>query len=120
MIDADDDHALSILIEATAEVVGTVSKVYQTIVRAVEGGRLDLLAAARAFDGLPAYQRHRIAEIAASHAAERDAAAVGGHRPEPSRPTAEPSEDAWPVESWDIGSSEDAGDGTGPSSRHFG
>lgn len=68
MIHADDDRALNILIDATAEVVGTVSKVYQTIKLAVEGGRLDLLAAARAFDELPAYQRQRIAEIAAAHA----------------------------------------------------
>lgn len=60
-----DERTLGILIEATAQVVGEVSKVYQAMRRAIDGGGdVDLLAAARAFDGLPAWQRARILEVA--------------------------------------------------------
>lgn len=66
---ADDDsldhRSLGILIDATAEVVGEVSKVYQAIKRATDGGiGVDLLSAARAFDNLPEWQRQRIFELA--------------------------------------------------------
>ncbi len=60
-----DHRSLGILIDATAEVVGEVSKVYQAIRRATEGGiDIDLLSAARAFDNLPQWQRQRIFELA--------------------------------------------------------
>jgi hypothetical protein len=71
-----DHRSLGILIDATAEVVGEVSKVYQAIKRATEGGiGVDLLSAARAFDNLPQWQRQRIFELAtdlAESAAEED------------------------------------------------
>jgi len=60
-----DHRSLDILIDATAEVVGEVSKVYQAIRRATDGGiDVDLLSAARAFDNLPQWQRQRISELA--------------------------------------------------------
>jgi hypothetical protein len=63
---------LSILIDATGSVVGEVSKVYQAMRRAVEGGSgVDLLGAARAFDGLPIWQRERIMALAVERAIAR-------------------------------------------------
>ena len=66
-----DSESLNILIDATAEVVGEVSKVYQAIRRAIDGGEgIDLLAAARAFDNLPAWQRQKILQRAQERAEE--------------------------------------------------
>ena len=62
-----DDHSS----DATAEIVGEVSKVYQAMKRAIEGGvGIDLLAAARAFDGLPMWQRVKIHEAAITRAVQ--------------------------------------------------
>lgn len=66
----DANHeSLAILVLATAEVVGEVSKVYQAMRQAIDGGvGIDLLAAARAFDKLPAWQREKIRELAEARA----------------------------------------------------
>ncbi len=65
------NRSLEILIDATAEIVGEVSKVYQAMKRAIEGGvGIDLLAAARAFDGLPMWQRVKIHEAAITRAVQ--------------------------------------------------
>lgn len=67
------NRSFEILIDATGSIVGEVSKVYQAMKRAIDGGvGIDLLAAARAFDGLPAWQRLKIFE-AAIEKAEQEA-----------------------------------------------
>ena len=63
-----------ILLEAMAAVVGTVSKVYQAVKRAVDsGGGADYRRALAAFDGLPAWQKARIQRVATSRAEELSA-----------------------------------------------
>ena len=62
---------LAILLEATAAVVGTVSKVYQAVKRAVDSaGPADYRRALAAFDALPAWQRQRILRVALTRAEE--------------------------------------------------
>ncbi len=58
--------AMTILLTATGAVVGEVSKVYQTLSRALEqdmDGKAKA-AAGRAFNALPGWQRDRIAGVA--------------------------------------------------------
>jgi len=62
---------LAILLEATAAVVGEVSKVFQAVKRAVDTGDAgDYRRALAAFDGLPAWQRARILSVATTRAVE--------------------------------------------------
>ncbi|HUA55738.1 MAG TPA: hypothetical protein VMB81_26370 [Candidatus Sulfotelmatobacter sp.] len=62
---------LAILLEATAAVVGEVSKVFQALRRAVDTGDVaDYRRALAAFDGLPAWQRARIFSVATTRAVE--------------------------------------------------
>jgi hypothetical protein len=74
---AADRFAFTVLAEATAQVVGDISKVAKVIRAAVEENEenapsgLARRACARAFDSLPTWQRYRIAEAAARHAAAR-------------------------------------------------
>jgi hypothetical protein len=65
---------LAILLEAMAAVVGTVSKVYQAVKRAVDSAsKADYGRALEAFDGLPAWQKARILKVAVTRAAELSA-----------------------------------------------
>lgn len=62
---------LSILLDAMDAVIGSVSKVYQAVKRAVDSGEpKDYQAALRAFDGLPAWQKERILRVATARAEE--------------------------------------------------
>lgn len=62
---------LAILLDATAAVVGEVSKVFQAVRRAVDtGDDADYRRALAAFDGLPAWQRARILSVATTRAVE--------------------------------------------------
>jgi hypothetical protein len=62
---------LAILLDATAAVVGDVSKVFQAVKRAIDSGDAsDYRRARGAFDGLPRWQKARILLVATARAEE--------------------------------------------------
>ncbi len=68
---AADQQAIAILLSATGDVVGQVSKVFQTMQAVLHAEMSDgaRRKAAKAFDGLPAWQRSKIAVRAVEAAA---------------------------------------------------
>lgn len=67
----EDQQAIAILLSATGDVVGQVSKVFQTMQAVLHAEMSDgaRRKAAKAFDGLPEWQRSKIAVRAVEAAA---------------------------------------------------